>query len=122
MRNTGVNGANRMINQSVSDDTGNQAAGNRMDRLESFSVFHVRHDDPHYVVVDILAAANEYLADIAAQQLFSDSTIIRVEKNLTADEDISVHDVNAVYPSARFINGEFRMATFSDENMPENDK
>ncbi|MEE8392703.1 MAG: hypothetical protein V3R66_00040 [Rhodospirillales bacterium] len=81
-------------------------------KLEKFSVFHIRKNSPSDVLVDIITAANEGVARMAAQQLFVDSTILRVEREIKEQENTGQAD----YPNARFINGEFLKASSSDES------
>lgn len=81
-------------------------------RLEKFSIFHIRKNSPSDVLVDIITAANEGVARMAAQLLFVDSTILRIEREIKEQENTGETD----YPNARFINGQFLKASSSDES------
>jgi len=77
-------------------------------KQEAFSVFHIRRNAPEQIHIDIVTAPNESAARDIALKKFQDSTILR----------ISGRDAPARgngYPSARFIHGEFRAATPTDD-------
>jgi hypothetical protein len=76
----------------------------------SFTIIHVDKNSPEAICIDLIDAKNEMAANTAAKRQFPNSTILRVSSNDDGCE-------NAKYPDARFIKGEFRVASrATDQN------
>jgi len=81
-----------------------------------YSVIHVRRTAPEEILIHAVTAIDAAAARKKALALFGDITVLNICRDETRPPAVkSVRHLD--FPSARFINGEFRAQTFSDEAL-----
>ncbi len=85
-----------------------------------YSVIHVRRTAPEEIIIQPVVASDETAAREKAMQTLGDITVLHICREDGGSERPTRPETAAGdrdYPSARFINGEFRAQTFSDEAL-----
>ncbi len=82
-----------------------------------YSVIHVRRKAPEEIIIQSIIAADEASARENALQTLGDITVLHICRNDGPKRPPKPGAGALDYPSARFINGEFRAQTFSDEAL-----
>ena len=85
----------------------------------SYSVIHVRRNAPEEIIIQPVMATDEAAARDKALQTLGDITVLHIYPDNGPEPPARPESAAGAwnYPSARFINGEFRAQTFSDEAL-----